>query len=210
MLRTANYLDRMRKKAGTGKVATSLLPRYVGPYMITRKLSDLVYQLQLPASWGSVHNVFHVSQLQPYRTSNTYTHKEKPPKPGPPALRQALTGDTVHGVLGRKYFGYTESDGHQYKYLIKWKGLGGSSNQWVLPDAIKKQGRHHPLLNKYDTQVPFANDEPEPGSHTQLTAEKKQELFERGNVSIGITTDTNATKSDRKQIRRIPKRGQPR
>ena len=50
MLRTANYIMRMRKKTGTAPVATSLLPRYVGPYTITRKYSDLVYQLQLPAS----------------------------------------------------------------------------------------------------------------------------------------------------------------
>src|ERR1700676_3998837 len=74
MLRTANYIMRMRKKAGTAPVATSLLPRYVGPYTITRKYSDLVYQLQLPASWGSVHNVFHVSHMQPYRSSTQYRH----------------------------------------------------------------------------------------------------------------------------------------
>jgi hypothetical protein len=117
MLRTANYIMRMRKKAGTAPVATSLLPRYVGPYTITRKYSDLVYQLQLPASWGSVHNVFHVSQLQPYRSSTQYRHPSKPPKPGPPALRQALTSDTVHAVLGRKYYGYTPTNGHMYKYL---------------------------------------------------------------------------------------------
>jgi hypothetical protein len=196
----------MRQKAPAGRVATSLLPRYVGPYTITRKFSDLVYQLQLPASWGSVHNVFHVSHLQPYRTSITYSHKEKPPKPGPPALRQALTGDIVHAVLGRKYHGYTSEDGHQYKYFIKWKEQGDSSNQWVLPDSIKKNGRRHPLLNKYDTQVPFANDEPEPGSHIQLTPVQKQVLYDRGNVSTGMTTDTNLTKSERKPTRRIPRK----
>src|SRR6202011_631155 len=117
MLRTANYLSRMRKKAGTLNTSTSLVPRYVGPYPIIRKLSNLVYQLKLPASWGNVHNVFHVSQLQAYRTSTQYRRQQKPPKAGPPVLRQALSGDTVRAIIGSKYFGYTSDDGHQYKYF---------------------------------------------------------------------------------------------
>src|ERR1700680_4218360 len=179
MLRTANYLSRMRKKAGTLNTSTSLVPRYVGPYPIIRKLSDLVYQLKLPASWGNVHNVFHVSQLQPYRTSTQYRHQQKPPKAGPPVLRQALSGDTVQAIIGRKNFGYTSDDGHQYKYFIKWRDQPDSSNQWVLPDDIKNHNRRHPLLNKFDTQVPFAPDEPEPGSHTQISTIKTQELYQR-------------------------------
>jgi hypothetical protein len=109
-------------------------------------------------------------------------------------------------VLGRKYYGYTSENGHQYKYLIKWKEQGDSSNQWVLPDNIKKNGRRHPLLNKYDIQVPFTTDEPEPGTHTQLTAAQKQALFDKGNVSTGMTTDTNITQSQRKPTRRIPRK----
>ena len=151
-----------------------------------------------------MHNVFHVSQLQPYRVSIRYRHPAKPPKPGPPALRQALTSDTVQAILGRKYYGYTSEDGHMYKYLIKWKDQGDSSNQWVLEDDIKKNNKRHPLLTKYDTQVPYINDEPQPASHTNLTDAQKQTLYDRGNVSTGMTTDTNITRSQRK--RAIPKR----
>jgi hypothetical protein len=206
MLRTANYLSRMRKKAGTLNTSTSLVPRYVGPYPIIRKLSNLVYQLKLPASWGNVHNVFHVSQLQAYRTSTQYRHQQKPPKAGPPVLRQALSGDTVQAIIGRKYFGYTSDDGHQYKYFIKWRDQPDSSNQWVLPDDIKKYNRRHPLLNKFDTQVPFAPDEPEPGNRTQISSTKTQELYQRGNISTGMTVESNDFKSERKATRRIPKK----
>ena len=142
--------------------------------------------------------MFHVSQLQSYRTSTQYRHQQKPPKDGPPALRQALSGDTVRAVIGRKYFGYTSDDGHQYKYFIKWRDQPDSSNQWVLPDDIKKHGRRHPLLNKFDTQVPFTPDEPEPGSHTQIPAPKK-ELYHRGNISTGLQRSQTNSRVNVKQ-----------
>ena len=144
-----------------------------------------------------------LSQLQAYRESSQYRHQQRPPRQAPSGLIPVLSGDEVFGVLGRKYFGYTADDGHMYKYLIKWKNQGDSSNQWALPNDIKRHGRRHPLLNKFDKEVPFINDELEPGSHTPLSDAKQDELFSRGNISIGITTEH--AKSDRKRSR-IPKR----
>jgi len=202
MLRTSNYIQRLRRQAGN-TTSTSLMPRYLGPYKIKIKYSDLVYELELPASWGNVRPVFHISQLQAYRESSQYRHQQRPPRQAPSGLIPVLSGDEVFGVLGRKYFGYTADDGHMYEYLIKWKNQGDSSNQWALPNDIKRHGRRHPLLNKFDKEVPFINDEPEPGSHTPLSDAKQDELFSRGNISIGITTEH--AKSDRKRSR-IPKR----
>jgi hypothetical protein len=205
-LRTANYMDRMRKHvAGNKQASLKLLPRYLGPLTITHKFSDLVYKLQLPASWSGIHNVFHISQLQAYRESPHYKHTQQPPKAGPTIVRHALSAETVRAILGRKYYGYTAEDGHQYKYLIKWQDQPDSSNQWVLPDDIKRNGRRHPLLSKYDKEVPFANDEPEPGTHISLTDTQKQILSDRGNVSTGMTVVGNHTTSARKPTRRIPR-----
>nr|ABF95994.1 retrotransposon protein, putative, Ty3-gypsy subclass [Oryza sativa Japonica Group] len=41
-----------------------LAPRYVGPFRITARRGEVAYQLELPASLGNVHDVFHVSQLK--------------------------------------------------------------------------------------------------------------------------------------------------
>jgi hypothetical protein len=76
----------------------------------------------------------------------------------------------------------------------------------MLPDDIKKHGRRHSLLDKYDKQVPFINDEPEPGSHTQLTAAQKQVLYDRENVSTGMTVAGNEVTSSRKPTHRIPRK----
>nr|CAE05068.2 OSJNBa0094P09.7 [Oryza sativa Japonica Group] len=41
-----------------------LAPRYVGPFRIVARRGEVAYQLELPASLGNVHDVFHVSQLK--------------------------------------------------------------------------------------------------------------------------------------------------
>jgi hypothetical protein len=46
------------------KVKGKLSPRYIGPFLIFRRVVEMAYQLELPASLSDVHNVFHVSQLK--------------------------------------------------------------------------------------------------------------------------------------------------
>ena len=41
-----------------------LNPRYVGPFAILERIGPVAYRLDLPAELGSVHNVFHVSNLK--------------------------------------------------------------------------------------------------------------------------------------------------
>jgi hypothetical protein len=43
-----------------------LSPRYIGPYLITARVSSLAYRLQLPESMAGVHPVFHISMLRKY------------------------------------------------------------------------------------------------------------------------------------------------
>ena len=43
---------------------SKLSPRYIGPYQILRKIGAVSYELELPASLGSVYPVFHVSMLK--------------------------------------------------------------------------------------------------------------------------------------------------
>ena len=43
-----------------------LSPRFIGPFEILERVGTIVYQLALPPSMSSVHEVFHVSMLQRY------------------------------------------------------------------------------------------------------------------------------------------------
>jgi hypothetical protein len=46
------------------KVKGKLSPRYIGPFLIFRRVGEMAYQLELPATLSDVRNVFHVSQLK--------------------------------------------------------------------------------------------------------------------------------------------------
>ncbi|XP_068338935.1 uncharacterized protein [Pyrus communis] len=43
-----------------------LSPRYIRPYMITERVGEMAYRLELPTELVKVHNVFHVSMLHHY------------------------------------------------------------------------------------------------------------------------------------------------
>jgi hypothetical protein len=46
------------------QVKGKLVPRFVGPYKISRRIGKLAYKLELPEELTGVHPVFHVSQLR--------------------------------------------------------------------------------------------------------------------------------------------------
>ena len=43
-----------------------LSPRYIGPFLITKRIGEVAYQLELPKSMQGIHPVFHVSMLWKY------------------------------------------------------------------------------------------------------------------------------------------------
>jgi hypothetical protein len=46
------------------KVKVKLSPRFIGPFLILKRVGEVAYQLELPGHLANVHNVFHVSQLK--------------------------------------------------------------------------------------------------------------------------------------------------
>src|SRR6266540_3016937 len=46
------------------QVKGKLAPRYVGPFRIIERRGSVAYQLELPPSMSSIHDVFHISQLK--------------------------------------------------------------------------------------------------------------------------------------------------
>jgi ribonuclease HI len=46
------------------QVRGKLAPRYIGPFLIVKKVGAVAYKLQLPQEMSDVHDVFHVSQLK--------------------------------------------------------------------------------------------------------------------------------------------------
>jgi hypothetical protein len=46
------------------KVKGKLSPRFIGPFLILKRVGEVAYQLELPDHLADIHDVFHVSQLK--------------------------------------------------------------------------------------------------------------------------------------------------
>ena len=49
-----------------------LLPSYIGPFEVLKKIGTVAYRLALPQILSSVHSVFHVSMLRKYTPDPTH------------------------------------------------------------------------------------------------------------------------------------------
>jgi len=99
-------------------------------------MSPVNYQLKLPTQW-SIHDVFHIDLLTPYR--ETDIHGANYSRPAPDLVNDEEEYE-VEAVLDTRQFGKR----CKKQYLIKWKGYPDSDNEWVdhkdvhAPDAIRE------------------------------------------------------------------------
>ncbi len=91
-------------------------------------MSTVNYHLELPTQW-SIHPVFHIDLLTPYRETAThgpnYEHL-------PPDLVDGSEEYEVEKILDLRHF----SRRRKLQYLVKWKGYPDSDNQWVDREDI--------------------------------------------------------------------------
>ena len=112
----------------TNQPTTKLAPRRHGPFPIVQVMSPVNYRLELPTQW-SIHPVFHIDLLTPYR--ETPTHRPNYSRP-PPDLVDNAEEYEVEKILDSRKFGR----GRKLQYLVKWKGYPDSENQWVNKDDV--------------------------------------------------------------------------
>jgi hypothetical protein len=119
------------------------------PFPIKKKLSEVVYELNLPSQWH-IHPVFNATQLHPYKETEIHglNFPELPP--------EMVAGEEEYEVEeiwdARRY-------GHacQLQYLIKWKGYSEAHNSWEpvkiihAPQKLKEFKETHPTAIKEAT-----------------------------------------------------------
>jgi len=99
-------------------------------------MSPVNYRVKLPTQW-SIHDIFHINLLTPYRETDIHGSNYSRP---PPDLIDNEEEYEVEKVLDTRQFG----KGRKRQYLIKWKGYPDSDNEWVdhkdihAPDAIRE------------------------------------------------------------------------
>jgi hypothetical protein len=105
-----------------------LAPRRHGPFKITQVMSNVNYHLELPTQW-SIHPVFHIDLLTPYK--ETIMHGPNFTRPTP----ELVDGEeeySVEKILDSRHFGRRR----RLQYLVKWEGYPDAENMWVDKDDV--------------------------------------------------------------------------
>jgi hypothetical protein len=100
-----------------------LASRFLGPFPIIARLSELVYKLKLPKTLR-IHDVFQVALLQRHHEDTIEGRRRQPPPP-------IITPDEdvqweVHAVLDSRLHGRWR----KLQYFVSWEGYGPEENSW--------------------------------------------------------------------------------
>ena len=63
----------MEKNIHTNHPSEKLRPKHFGPFEIIDTIGTINFKLKLPNSWKCIHNIFHASQLTPYKENKVYS-----------------------------------------------------------------------------------------------------------------------------------------
>src|SRR5712671_101381 len=124
-----------------------LRPKRYGPFMITKVLSHVAYQLALPPTW-KIHNVFHASYLSLFR--ETAEHGPNFLEP-PPEIVEGEPEWEVEQIVGMRYYGPKRIK----QYRIRWKGYAPAHDTWepienvhapkLVQQFLNEQGRERDI-----------------------------------------------------------------
>src|SRR5882762_1792246 len=112
-----------------------------------------MYQHHLPEQW-SIHPVFHVDLLTPYKEMEFHGRNFERPLPD---LIDGEEEYEVEHIVDSRHFGH----GHQVQYLVHWKGYPKSDDQWIpwsnlkAPELIAEFQQENPDVVTDDTFSPF-------------------------------------------------------
>src|SRR5580693_4817852 len=129
------------KKLPLSHGTVKLSPKRYRPFVITKLISPVASQLDLPASWN-IHPVFHNNLLTPYVETNAHGPNFTRP---PPDLIDGEAEYKVEAIRSHRYFGKNK----KLQYLLKWKGYLEADNTWEsedqlnMPDLLKQYNRCH-------------------------------------------------------------------
>jgi hypothetical protein len=116
---------------------SKLLPRFVGPYQVVKRIGEQAYELALPANM-KIHKVFHTSLLRPYRSDG----------PAQPPPVEWLDGEAQWEV--ERILGHTRTKNHKgrwvTKYLVRWAGYPSPDEDTWEP---KSQFTNDSLIKAY-------------------------------------------------------------
>jgi hypothetical protein len=117
--------------------ARKLMPKWVGPFRVKRRVGQLAYELELPPSLP-VHPVFHTALLRPFRSDGRH---QPPPLPLQVAGEEEYEVDSILAHRG---------SGRGRTFLVRWKGYGPEHDTW---EPLRNLANAKQLLAEYYAKI---------------------------------------------------------
>jgi hypothetical protein len=114
-----------------------LLPKFIGPFPVTKVVNRNAYRLKLPAAYKRLHDVFNVSRLREYNTSvpEVFPDRERLNRP-PPQLANEQDGYMIERILDKCRARASNGRWIDF-YLVKWQGYPDSDATWKRAAHLK-------------------------------------------------------------------------
>jgi hypothetical protein len=172
---------------------TKLAPRRHGPFKITQVMSAVNYRLELPTQW-SIHPVFHIDLLTPYKETTMHSPDFTRPTP------ELIDGEeeySVEKILDSRHFGRRR----HLQYLVKWEGYPDADNMWVdkddvfADDKVREFKTSNPDAATHIRNISFAKSPyPPTSTRSQLLCQHALScMSSNGNNDLAYKYPTGAT-----------------
>ena len=133
-----------------GKGTQKLMPKYVGPYKIEKKVGPVAYRLVMPAK-SSIHPTFHVSLLKPYKGSTEELNEQAaPPAPVMIGHDKLVTIEKLLDHEDRKTPGRNST--LKRFFLVRWQGYPPSEDSWEPEKELKGKEPHQEYLRAQEAR----------------------------------------------------------
>lgn len=118
------------------RASKKLSDRFLGPFVIERKVSNTAYRLKLPQKYNRLHPVFHISLLQ------AYSQREgcEPPEAIDIEGEEEWEVESILDAEGR---------GKKRTYLVKWKGWSSDYDSW---EPVEHLDNAKEIIEKYNAR----------------------------------------------------------
>jgi hypothetical protein len=110
-----------------------LEPLFTEPLTIKEMVSPVAARLELPPHMRRMHDVFHVSMLEPYRNAEAqFPGRPIPTTQAPPRPDDPTADYIVEAFLD------VQKVGTRLQYLVKWRDYPDSENSWEPSWALAR------------------------------------------------------------------------
>lgn len=118
----------------------------IGPFQILERIGTRAYRVKLPPTM-TIHNVFHVANLEPYRTSRLPGRHQKAPPP------EEVEGEkfwSVEAVVKSRWNGRRK----RVEYLVKWEGYPAEESTWEPWESLGDDEACVHLIREFHRNYP--------------------------------------------------------